>query len=146
LRDGDPTYLKQHHHNNNNDHHRLHRVLPPTLALHSFTGKAETARQLLQLPEVGRKIYFGFSVAINLRPARNGHPPPDAGLRQVLQAIPRDRVLLESDQNRARPVNHELQIMCEFLADVWGTSVKEAAAITAENAERWLGGGGRKKM
>lgn len=123
-------------------------VLPPTMALHAYTGSAELAQQLARLPHgVGKRLYFGFSAVINLRARPHGTEDKASAkarvaihVRQVLAALPRSQVLLESDQSRVRPVDKELTQMCGLIADVWNATPKQVAILTAHNAERWLAG------
>ena len=118
--------------------------LPPTLSLHSYTGSAEMASQLVKLPHVGSRLFFGFSAAINLRTPRAATPAERedgaAAVRKVLAAVPPSQVLLESDQSHVKGTDRELTRMLEVLAAAWGVTPRRAAAIARFNAERWRRG------
>jgi Tat protein secretion system quality control protein TatD with DNase activity len=63
--------------------------LPEKILLHGYTGSLEITRSLLRLPKgKGRRIYFGVGATTTLRLR-------DAAA--VLAAVPRDKILLESD-------------------------------------------------
>jgi Tat protein secretion system quality control protein TatD with DNase activity len=69
--------------------------LPPAIIMHSFTGSAETVRQLTRpsrasmLPKHQQKVFFSFSHAVHTRLASR--------LANVVRAIPDNKILLESD-------------------------------------------------
>jgi TatD DNase family protein len=101
-------------------------ALPPTLVMHAFGGSAETARALLSL--VGRRasrVFFGFS-------------PGAARLKRapgVLQAIPAERLLLESDKHTASAACAAVSDACRLVSASRGWSLEETAARTAQNAK-----------
>ena len=100
-------------------------ALPPTLVMHAFGGSAETARALLSL--VGRRgsrIFFGFSPGA----ARLKRAPA------VLQAIPAELLLLESDKHTASAACAAVSDACQLVSASRGWSLEETAARTAQNA------------
>ena len=61
----------------------------------------------------------------------------------LIQAIPRDRVLLETDgpyaKNGGRPVHpDELESVALALARVWGTDLEDSTRVLVTNQERFL--------
>ncbi|PHH68359.1 hypothetical protein CDD82_620 [Ophiocordyceps australis] len=70
---------------------------PPRICLHSFSGSVEILRQWLH-PSVPAKVFVSFSSAVNL-----GSQGARARLDDVVQAVPHDRILVESDVHQAGP-------------------------------------------
>lgn len=106
---------------------------PPVVGLHSYSGSADIAAQLVGLRATGTRYYFGFAHAINART-----PQLWDRLKGCLKVIPRDRVLLESDLENPEMKDEHLVTMLELLAKEWDVSVEEAARQTQENAERFF--------
>ena len=104
-------------------------AMPPVVALHSYSGSADIATQLLRLaPE---RYYFGFSTAVN------GRSWP-AALR-VLAALPRDRVLAESDLEAADAAQDACADIVRRIAETaWHCDVAAARAVLHENLQRFL--------
>ena len=102
--------------------------------LHSFSGSAEMAEELVSLG-----YYISFSGTLTFKNARKP--------KEVALAIPRDRVLIETDCPYLAPhplrgtLNHSgnLCYTLSTLAELWGVSDEEAAKITEDNAKRILG-------
>ena len=105
--------------------------LPPAIYLHVFGGAAGTVEQLVRSKRFGGQIYFGFAACINLRAPKT---------REVIRAVPEDRLLLESDRSSAMPegrVEGELLQMLTLYAEIKGwEGVEEAARRTRQNAYR----------
>ncbi len=101
---------------------------------HCYSGSAETAKELLS-----RGWYLGFTGVITFKNARKSH--------EVLQMMPADRILLETDCPYLAPVPHRgkrchsglLPHTLETLAQLRGISVQEAAQLTLDNARRFYG-------
>ena len=98
---------------------------------HSYSGSAEMAKELVK-----RGWYISFSGTLTFKNA--------ARVREAALAVPRDRLLIETDAPFLAPhpmrgrVNHSglLMYSLEVLAELWQVSVEEVAAQTYENAER----------
>lgn len=101
---------------------------------HCYSGSAETAKELLS-----RGWYLGFTGIITFKNARKSH--------EVLQMMPADRILIETDCPYLAPVPHRgkrchsglLPHTLETLAQLRGISVQEAAQLTLDNARRFYG-------
>lgn len=101
---------------------------------HCYSGSAETAKELLS-----RGWYLGFTGVITFKNARKSH--------EVLQMMPADRILIETDCPYLAPVPHRgkrchsglLPHTLETLAQLRGISVQEAAQLTLDNARRFYG-------
>ena len=102
--------------------------------LHSFSGSAEMALELVKLG-----YYISFSGTLTFTNARKP--------REVAAVLPHDRVLIETDCPYLTPhphrgkTNHSgyLSYTNATLADIFGVSEEECARITEENARRVFG-------
>ena len=98
---------------------------------HCYSGSAEMARQLVDLG-----WYIGFTGVLTFKNARKAI--------ETAQAIPLDRIVLETDCPYMAPVPHRgkrndpgyLIHMAEKLAEVRGLPVEEIHRITVENGKR----------
>ena len=101
--------------------------------LHSFSGSAEMARELVSL---GYMISFSGTVSF-----KNARKPKEA-----CAAVPLDRLLIETDCPYLAPhplrgtLNHSgnLEYTNLAVAEVKGISAEECARITEENARRFF--------
>jgi Tat protein secretion system quality control protein TatD with DNase activity len=132
-------------------------ALPPTLALHSFSGTAHHVQQLLQWeaflagrpPKHAKQkasaehattaapplVYFGISHAVNYGMAsakarRQG--------RAAIRCIPLDRLLAESDVSGDREALGGTLLAVAYLAAVREEPLVEVARRTTANALRFL--------
>ena len=102
--------------------------------LHSFSGSAEMALELVKLG-----YYISFSGTLTFTNARKP--------REVAAVLPHDRVLIETDCPYLTPhphrgkTNHSgyLSFTNATLAGIFGVSEEECARITEENARRIFG-------
>ncbi len=98
---------------------------------HSYSGSAEMARELVK-----RGWYISFSGTLTFKNA--------AKVREAALAVPRDRLLIETDAPYLAPhpmrgrLNHSglLVHTAEALAELWNCSVQEAIDQTRQNAEK----------
>lgn len=105
-----------------------------TGVLHSFSGSAEMAEELVKLG-----YFISFSGTLTFTNARKP--------REVAAVIPKDRVLIETDCPYLAPhpkrgsLNHSgnLEYTNEVLASVWNISPEECALITENNAKKFFG-------
>ena len=101
---------------------------------HSYSGSAEMAKELVR-----RGWYVSFSGTLTFKNA--------ARVREAAMAVPRDRLLIETDAPYLAPhpmrgqLNHSglLVHTLQVLADLWNCSPQQAAFQTAENAKRLFG-------
>ena len=99
--------------------------------LHSYTESLDVAKRLID-----KNYYISFSGIVTFRSAQS--------LRDVAKALPRDRVLIETDTPYLAPVpfrgrdNEPAFVVkiAELLAGLWSVKTEEAAAITTSNFER----------
>jgi TatD DNase family protein len=102
--------------------------------MHCFSGSWETAKQCLDL---NFHISFGGPVTF-----KNARVP-----KEVLERVPLDRLLLETDAPYLTPHPHRgqrnesayVRLVAETAAQIKGVSLEEIAIITSENGRRCLG-------
>ena len=102
-----------------------------TGVFHCFSGSVELAKELIK-----RGWYIGFTGVLTFKNAKKA--------LEVAAAIPRDRLVLETDCPYMSPEPFRgkrndpsrLYRMAEKLAEIWDVSVEEAARITTENGKR----------
>ncbi|ORX44118.1 Metallo-dependent hydrolase [Hesseltinella vesiculosa] len=97
---------------------------PLRLCVHSFGGKPQTIPQLVNIK--GTAVYMSFSVTIN---ARLGWPK----LSKLIQAVPDDRLLIESDVNSPDGLDKAMAQMAVLVAMAKNWSVEEAVQQTRSN-------------
>ena len=97
---------------------------------HCFSGSAEMALWLVE-----RGWYIGFTGVVTFKNARRA--------LEAVQALPLDRILIETDCPYLAPVPHRGEInhsgyLChtaQAIADVKGICLDEVARATAQNAK-----------
>ena len=102
-----------------------------TGVFHCYSGSAEMAKELVK-----RGWYIGFTGVLTFKNARKAV--------EVAQAIPLDRIVLETDCPYMSPEPFrgrrndpgKLYRMAEKLAEIRGLSVEEIHAVTVENGKR----------
>ncbi|MCL2589110.1 MAG: TatD family hydrolase [Oscillospiraceae bacterium] len=102
--------------------------------VHCYSGSLETAKALLDLG-----WHLSFTGVITYKNARRSH--------EVLAYMPRERLLLETDAPYMAPEPHrgkrcsslDLPYIAAAVADIWGISREEVAAITTANGKRLFG-------
>lgn len=112
----------------------LRRYTDLTLMLHCYSGSAEMARQYADMG-----FYFSFGGVMTFKNAEKS--------REAAAAVPRERLLLETDCPYLAPVPHRgeinysgfLPLTAKVLGDVIGIGAEEAAELTYCNAERFFG-------
>lgn len=104
-----------------------------TGVLHSFSGSAETARQLS-----AKGWYISFSGPVTYKNASK--------VKEAAAIVPEDKILIETDSPYLPPVPHRGEInysgfmkhTCQAVADIRGKSFEEIAQITSANAKRFF--------
>ena len=112
----------------------IHRFPNVKGVLHSFSGSAEMAEELVKL---GWMISFSGTLTFT-----NAKKP-----REVAARIPREFVMIETDCPYLAPhpkrgtLNHSgnLEYTNAVLASIWGVTPEECAIITENNAKRFFG-------
>lgn len=106
----------------------------PKGSLHCFSGSVETALEIVKLG-----MYIGIGGVITFKNARK--------LVEVAEAVPIERILLETDAPYLSPVPFRgkqcnsslIYYTAEKLAEIKGMSTEEVIDITAENAKKLFG-------
>lgn len=109
----------------------LLRKYRPRGVMHCFSGSEEIAAEVVSMG-----MYLGFTGVITFKNAKKA--------RRVLESLPRDRILIETDCPYMSPEPHRgerchsgyLPFTLGAMAEIIGVTPEEAAVITAENAER----------
>ncbi|MBO5763494.1 MAG: TatD family hydrolase [Lentisphaeria bacterium] len=99
------------------------------MSLHCFAGTPEWVERFSELD-----AYFGVTGMVTFRKADN--------IRESLQKIPRNRLLIETDSPYLAPIPHRgkrnsplwLPHVAERVAEEWGADVESTARITTRNA------------
>lgn len=107
-----------------------HRGVPAVF--HSFGGSAADVERILAL---GNRYYFGINGIVTFK---------NSTLRSVVPAMPRDRIVLETDSPYLAPVPHRgcrnessyLPAVLETVAGALAVSPDEADALTTANARK----------
>ena len=102
--------------------------------LHSFSGSPEMAREVIKC---GYMISFSGTLTFT-----NARKP-----REVAAILPHDRVLIETDcpylapHPRRGTLNHSGNLVYTnaTLAEIFGMSAEDCAALTRDNARRFFG-------
>jgi len=108
--------------------------VPALGALHHFTGSAEMAKELVKMG-----FYISFGGVLTFKNAKKS--------REVLKAVPRDRILFETDCPYLTPEPHRgerndsanIRYVIEKAAEVLNTSREEIEQTAFENGKRLFG-------
>ena len=113
--------------------------LPPSIALHSFSGSAGQVHQLLRVDGLRHRLFFGFSHTVNV--AMGGAPGSTSyqSLLEAVRAVPEEQLLVESDSDDEFIAMRATLLAVQLVADARGWTAERAAAITTRNARRFLG-------
>ncbi|KAK9369902.1 hypothetical protein V1509DRAFT_575612 [Lipomyces kononenkoae] len=105
---------------------------PPRICLHSYSGPPDQIR-LWTSRKVPAAVYFSFSLVINSRYGEK--------LRQVLSAVPDDRLLVESDFHVAgKTMQALLAEIVKFICEVKGWELEQGVRILGKNWRRFVYG------
>lgn len=115
---------------------KLLRKYRPRGVVHCFSGSAETAREVVKLG-----MYVGFTGVLTFKNSKKAWAACDA--------VPIDRLLLETDCPYMAPVPHRgekchsgmIKYTAEKMAEIKGVSTEEMIEICRENGERLFLGG-----
>ncbi|CAO3576068.1 unnamed protein product [Absidia cylindrospora] len=94
------------------------------VCLHSFGGKPASLDQFFKWRHV--KVYVSFSIAIN---ARLGWKK----LSQLIQAVPEDQLLIETDLNSPTSLDHNMVRIASLVAKAKNWSVYDTVMKTRQN-------------
>ncbi len=113
---------------------RLLKQEQPRGVLHAFSGSVEMAKEIVKLG-----MYIGLGGVVTFKNARK--------TVEVAQAIPLDRLLLETDAPYMAPVPFRgrrndstlIAFVASRIAEIRGTTAEEILAVTTENAKAVFG-------
>lgn len=102
----------------------------PKVMMHSYGGSRESIRQLSRLPRgLGANIFYSFSSLINARKSK---------VDKIIQAVPSDRLLIETDVSQIEIVEEELGRTLEFVASNLGITKETLVEIIQHNQEAFF--------
>ncbi|KAF9575465.1 hypothetical protein EC968_003070 [Mortierella alpina] len=107
-------------------------VLPPRLCMHSYGGSVDMLKAFTKLDHAP-EIFFSFSILINGR-------LQERKLRELILAVPEDRLLIESDHHSHSQVDQLLVEMVLKVAEIRKWTVQETVEKTARNWNRFVYG------
>ena len=116
--------------------------LPPTIAMHSFTGTARQAKELLKMEEQLESddksplFFFGFSHTVNY--AMNSSEKSRRKGRETVRSIPTNRLMVESDVHSSQDLLGGTLGAVAYVAWAREETIHHVANLTAENAMRFL--------
>ena len=107
---------------------------PPRIMLHGYGGSPEMVPSLVSIGRspsgVGGRLYFSFS-AVSTRSPK---------MLARIQAVPDDRLLLESDQTTIGDIDAGLESTIAAIADAKGWTVEQATDMCWANFCRFYDG------
>lgn len=114
---------------------------PPRVCLHSFSAPPQTLQQYITPPSAKHRypsqVYFSFSTTVNARPVR-GHVNK---IMETIGAVPKDRVLVESDLHAAgEHMDKALEGAVRLIASVRGLELNDCARRLSNNWKEFVFG------
>jgi TatD DNase family protein len=115
-------------------------LLPPRIALHSFSGRVDVLRTLRGVEaRTGMHVYFSFSMVINIPFGAISQQIDSANVRfsrlvAAVREVPDDRLLLESDLDSATDVDRNMLKIAMVVAAAKGLTVERVLELSRENA------------
>ncbi|KAF9358636.1 hypothetical protein BGX26_001265 [Mortierella sp. AD094] len=107
-------------------------ILPPRLCMHSYGGSVDMLKAFVKMDHPP-EIFFSFSILINGR-------LQERKLKELILAVPEDRLLIESDHHSHAQVDHLLVEMVHKVAEIREWSIEETVEKTARNWNRFVYG------
>eukprot|EP00934_Nitzschia_sp_Nitz4_P006291 Nitzschia sp. Nitz4//scaffold10_size219509//214941//216092//NITZ4_001468-RA/size219509-processed-gene-0.150-mRNA-1//-1//CDS//3329533040//6281//frame0 len=115
-------------------------VFPPAIAMHSFTGTAHQAKELLsleqQLAPSSPLFYFGFSHTVNW--VMNSSTKSRRKGKEAVQTIPEDRLLVESDVHASRDLLGGTAGALAYIAWARGDTLVHTVHLTSRNGLKFI--------
>ncbi|KAF8983146.1 hypothetical protein BGZ46_010811 [Entomortierella lignicola] len=107
-------------------------VLPPRLCMHSYGGSVNMMKAFVKMDHPP-EIFFSFSILINGR-------LQDRKLKELILAVPEDRLLIESDHHSHVQVDNLLVEMVHKIAEIRQWTIEDTVNKTARNWNRFVYG------
>ncbi|KAG0338919.1 hypothetical protein BG000_003141 [Podila horticola] len=108
------------------------KVLPPRLCMHSYGGSVDMMRALTKMDHPP-EIFFSFSILINGR-------LQERKLQELIQAVPEDRLLIESDHHSHILLDGLLMDMVKKVSEIRDWTIEETVQKTTRNWHRFVYG------
>ncbi|KAG0252537.1 hypothetical protein BG011_006921 [Mortierella polycephala] len=107
-------------------------VLPPRLCMHSYGGSVDMLKAFTKMDHPP-EIFFSFSILINGR-------LQERKLKELIMAVPEDRLLIESDHHSHAQVDLLLVEMVHKVAGIRQWTLEETVEKTTRNWHRFVYG------
>ncbi|KAF9332181.1 hypothetical protein BG006_004946 [Podila minutissima] len=107
-------------------------VLPPRLCMHSYGGSVDMMRAFTKMDHPP-EIFFSFSILINGR-------LQERKLQELIQAVPEDRLLIESDHHSYMLLDGLLMDMVKKVSEIRGWTIEQTVQKTTRNWHRFVYG------
>ncbi|KAF9181381.1 hypothetical protein BGZ50_005533 [Haplosporangium sp. Z 11] len=107
-------------------------VLPPRLCMHSYGGSVDMLKAFTKMDHPP-EIFFSFSILINGR-------LQERKLKELITAVPEDRLLIESDHHSHAQVDLLLVEMVHKVAEIRQWTLEETVEKTTRNWHRFVYG------
>ncbi|KAF9287955.1 hypothetical protein BGZ74_000986 [Mortierella antarctica] len=108
------------------------KVLPPRLCMHSYGGSVDMMRAFTKMDHPP-EIFFSFSILINGR-------LQERKLQELIQAVPEDRLLIESDHHSHKLLDGLLMDMVKKVSEIRGWTIEQTVQKTTRNWHRFVYG------
>ncbi|KAG0094468.1 hypothetical protein BGZ93_007188 [Podila epicladia] len=108
------------------------KVLPPRLCMHSYGGSVDMMRAFTKM-DYPPEIFFSFSILINGR-------LQERKLQELIQAVPEDRLLIESDHHSHTLLDGLLMDMVKKVSEIRGWTIEQTIQKTTRNWHRFVYG------
>jgi TatD DNase family protein len=105
-------------------------ALPPSIALHSFSGKPAVVHEYLRAAGSKTLVFFGFSAVICMRAEERS--------RAAIACVPDDRILVETDVGETKRVDELMRSIVDVVSQVKQWTREQTALLTRQNAIRWI--------
>lgn len=105
-------------------------AFPPSFAIHSYTGSGESLKRFFSL-SLPSKVYFSLSKVISGR-------LPDKKVSRLIELVPEDRILIESDETDLSIIEASLDWSSELVARVKGWTLEDAMQRLVRNAHQFI--------
>ncbi|TKA33966.1 hypothetical protein B0A54_14843 [Friedmanniomyces endolithicus] len=118
----------------------LAKPFPPRICLHSYSGPAETMK-LYTAPTVPCEVFMSFSTTINHWSSGDGRPGKTGKVEAAIQALPDDRILIESDMDMAGDrMDGQLEAAVRKVCEVKGWELEDGVKRLGANWKRFVFG------
>jgi len=118
----------------------LAKPFPPRICLHSYSGPAETVK-LYTAPTVPCEVFMSFSTTINHWSSEDDRSGKTGKVEAAIQALPDDRILIESDMDTAGDrMDEQLEAAARKVCEVKGWELEDGVKRLGANWKKFVFG------